>query len=369
MATLQEMLKIAGSIESAEKIARGLWKSSRDEYGLDYQLALAAQGKWKEAIQVNAGLKKDNARTVYATGLLSVISGDLTRGIYEMHCGRDDSLFGNGTLLPGNLYDPRVTDLTDKVVLIRSEGGLGDEIINVRFAKTLKDRGARVIVSCSKSLQSIFADVDGVDGTVAQEDAHLVKYDYWLPGMSAPGMLGVSFDTLTSGAYLKAKPKFVEKFAEHMGEKSGLRVGIKWVGNPLFEHEQHRRFPLKLLLNAVKGHDVWSLDISQPCPEGVKDATPMLQSWDDTLGALSNIDLLITSCTSLAHAAAALGKETWVLTPIMPYYVWAYPIESNTSPWYDSVKLYRQKKFGVWDQPFAQISKDLATLNQGVFHG
>lgn len=355
MATLDEMLHVAGSIENAEKLA----KSLGSEYVLDHQLCLAAQGKWLEASIVNSQRPKNTPRDIYASGLFSVMSGDLPKGIFEMHRGREDGLFGQCQLLHGALFNPAVGSLQDKVVLLRGEGGLGDEIINARFAKNLADSGAKVIASCSKSLMPVFQRIEGVYSVVERQYEHTIKYDYWLPAMSAPGMLNIHHADLSGKPYLTATQESIDTFKQLMGEKNGLRIGIKWVGNPKFEHEQHRRFPLELLLDAVKGHDVWSLDISQKCPDGVKDATHLMTDWDMTLGALSNLDLLITSCTSLAHASGALGIPTWVVVPVMPYYTWAYPINKDSSPWYDSITLFRQEKFRKWDEPFNKIKSSL----------
>ncbi len=90
-----------------------------------------------------------------------------------------------------------------------------------------------------------------------------------------------------------------------------------------------------------------------------KESTSLpLVSWEDTLAAIEQLDLVITSCTSVAHASAALGKETWVIVPILPYYLWALP--GKRSPWYKSVRLFRQKKFGDWSEVMLEISQALS---------
>ncbi len=82
-----------------------------------------------------------------------------------------------------------------------------------------------------------------------------------------------------------------------------------------------------------------------------------MKTWEDTARVLAGLDLVITSDTSIAHCSAALGIETWIIVPILPYYPWALP--GNCTSWYDSVKLYRQSTYGNWDAPFEQIKKDL----------
>jgi ADP-heptose:LPS heptosyltransferase len=95
-------------------------------------------------------------------------------------------------------------------------------------------------------------------------------------------------------------------------------------------------------------------------PGGVIDISEDLKSWEDTMGAMMNMDLIITSCTSVAHVAAALGKKTWVVTPLLPYYTWADM--KKESYWYDSVSMYRQKIWKEWDEPFNEVKNDLIKL-------
>lgn len=83
-----------------------------------------------------------------------------------------------------------------------------------------------------------------------------------------------------------------------------------------------------------------------------------MDDWTDTAAEIAKCDLVISSCTSIAHCAAAMGVKTWIITPVMPYYLWAMP--GDTSPWYDSVRLFRQEKYSEWDAPFAKLKVELA---------
>jgi sulfotransferase len=94
-------------------------------------------------------------------------------------------------------------------------------------------------------------------------------------------------------------------------------------------------------------------------PPEIVDLSGLMNTWEDTAGVISNLDLVITSCTSVAHMAAAMGKETWVIVPIMPYYLWALP--GDTSPWYKSVKIFRQTTDKNWHEPFQKVKQALDT--------
>ena len=88
-----------------------------------------------------------------------------------------------------------------------------------------------------------------------------------------------------------------------------------------------------------------------------EDLAPELKTWEDTASYMASMDLIITSCTSAAHMAAALGVETWVIVPVLPYYLWAVP--GNKSAWYDNVTLFRQEKYGEWEAPLNAVKQAL----------
>jgi hypothetical protein len=134
----------------------------------------------------------------------------------------------------------------------------------------------------------------------------------------------------------------------------------------MFEHEQHRLFPSELMFNTVNDEDCLCLQKEEGSQHGETDGLvpapewmekPSLETWSDTQKAVSRCDLVITSCTGVAHLAGAMGVETWIVVPILPYYLWALP--GNKTPHYDSVTLYRQEKYGCWEAPFKQIKRDL----------
>jgi hypothetical protein len=300
----------------------------------------------------------DDPRILFNLGWHDLRHGKFQQGFDGMNVGRFISVFGSKAL-PGPMLHPG-DDLDGKILMFRSEGGLGDEIMNVRFARDFEAMGARVIVSCNANLMGFFAQNGFM--TVANEAAENLKvyYDYWVPGMSAAYILGYEYETLSGKPFLDA-PK------RDLYEKPGtLKVGIRWSGNPEFEHEQHRRFDPTPLINMhnTPGTTFYSLqrddDVREFLPFG--DLKDQLQRWEDTASILKSLDLVITSCTSVAHCAAALGVETWIITPILPYYCWAVP--GNTSAWYDSVRLFRQKQYGNWDETMAEVRTALEERTQ-----
>jgi len=296
----------------------------------------------------------DDPRALFNLGWHDMRHGKLKQGFEGMNVGRFLKVFGSGPL-PGPIWKDQ--DLKNKTLLFRCEGGLGDEIINFRFAYDFKAKGANVVVVCAEALSEIFSRHGFA--CVSERAVPFIRYDFWVPAMSAAYVLGYEFDTLNGNAYLSAEPAVLAKTPDT------IKVGLRWAGNPQFEHEQHRKFnPQPLIdLHKVSGTTMFSLqrdvDLIDKLP--FTDLRNELKTWEDTASIIAGLDLVITSCTSVAHMSAALGKETWVLVPIMPYYTWAVPGEK--SAWYDSVRLFRQTEYGNWDKPMADVR---AALEQKV---
>jgi hypothetical protein len=180
--------------------------------------------------------------------------------------------------------------------------------------------------------------------------------------MSAAYVLGMEYDDLDGSAFIiPSEPRNLFSKSNH------LKVGIRWSGSPEFEDEQHRRFPPELMigLHDIPNTTFYSLQRDENLVDGLPfgDMREQMKSWDETANIIAGCDLIITSCTSVAHLSGAIGKPTWVVTPIMPYYTWVVP--GDTSNWYDSVKLFRQERYGEWDAPFIKIREELTKLAEG----
>jgi hypothetical protein len=290
--------------------------------------------------------EQDDARVVFNLGWHEMRQGNLKKGLQMMDAGRFINCFGLPRL-EGEIW--RDQDLTNKTLLFRCENGLGDQIMNFRFAKDFQDKGARVVISCHPALMPLFSRHGFI--CIDNGATPYIHYDYWVPSMSAAHILGYDTDTFPSQPYLTAEPKKL------YGKVGTLKVGIRWAGNPQFEHEQHRRFdPQPLIdLHEVNGVTLYSLQRDDNLIDGLPfaDLRDQMKTFDDTASIIQGLDLVITSCTSIAHLSAALGKETWVIVPILPYYAWAAPGESSV--WYDSVRLFRQTQYGNWDEPLNNV--------------
>lgn len=333
--------------------------AKKTEDPLSRQLQLALQGKFEESFALNNELTArypDNHRVAFNRGWFLLSQGNLREGFECLDRGRYENVFGSPPLrTPAPIWNGE--SLEGKTILLRGEGGLGDQIINVRFARNLARLGAKVVVSADGALLPVFQRVEGVSSCVLSGQEMSVFHHYWYPAMSIAGKLCKTYDDIDGSPYLTALSDANAKW-QKMITKGDLKIGIKCIGNPAFEHEQFRKIPKELIWNALPEHNAvqyYSLEIDadNTLPSKISSLSFGLKTWEDTLSAISQLDLVITTCTSVAHAAAAMGKPTAILVPILPYYIWALPGEFT--PWYDSVKLFRQTKFGEWDEPLKQI--------------
>jgi hypothetical protein len=196
-------------------------------------------------------------------------------------------------------------------------------------------------------LVSFIASTELADAVVQHGAEYGVYHDYWMAGMSSPVYLNLSKNTIRGDAY-------IHRDFTVPGKK--LRVGLRWSGNKQFEAQHHKLFPAQLFFDAVKRDDVEFISLQRDAdlefkPSWVQDVP--LQTWHDTHKAVSSCDLVISSCTSVSHLSAAMGVPTWVVIPIMGYYLYAEP--GNKTPYYNSMRLFRQQKYGDWTHPFEEI--------------
>ena len=278
-------------------------------------------------------------------GWYELRKGNLQKGHNLLDCGRHINVFGNRHV---GSTRPIWNGETGATVLLNLEGGLGDQINGVRFARNIASYGNKVIVCCLPELSELFIDCEGVSAIVQPEACLGVYHDFWLPSMSAIVPLKLEYKDLCGKPYIKRKIP------------SEGKVGVRWLGNPEFEHQQHRVFPKELMFDAVRDQDSISLQKDGEIPEWME--KPSLNNWEDTRKQISRCDLVITSCTSIAHLAGAMGTETFIVVPILSYYLWALPV--NTTPYYDSVTLFRQEKYSCWEAPFMKIKSKLNKIKQ-----
>lgn len=273
--------------------------------------------------------------------------------------------------LPGILYDG-TQDLNGKTLFIHGEQGLGDMLQFCRYAKLAKEKGAKVLLGTDIPLIRLLSTLEGVDQVITKGDA-IPKYDLHIPLMSLPYAFKTRMDNIPYGIYLKPDPDLVKHFAPMLLGNGKKNVGLVWSGGfrpdqpEVWAVNERRNIALEKLL-PLKEADVnfYSLQKGEGPEKELEDClgwkdmindTAHFKDFADTAAYIANLDLVICVDTSTCHLAAAMGKEVWMMNRFDTCWRW---FEDRTdSPWYPTIKLYRQPKLGDWESVVNNIKKDL----------
>ncbi|HMA52181.1 MAG TPA: tetratricopeptide repeat-containing glycosyltransferase family protein, partial [Magnetospirillaceae bacterium] len=253
-------------------------------------------------------------------------------------------------------------EVAGKTVLVHAEQGFGDSIQFCRYVPMLAARGARVVLQAPQALLRLLSGLEGVSALIA-EDQDPPEFDFHCPLMSLAAAFGTELDSVPAAIpYLRAEPALERSWRDRLADGTAPKIGLVWAGSPLHPNDVNRSMPFSDLapLNSVGGVRFYSLQGGQrqaDLPGSWRDLAPDLGDFTETAAALSQLDLLITVDTASAHLAGALGRPTWVLLPFVPD--WRWMIGRSDSPWYSSLRLFRQSKRGDWAGVMTQIVEAL----------
>lgn len=374
--------------------------------GLDYAVALFASGRKQEANQFLLDLRqrpgldskaKDTIDFNLGTHLLAD-PNTFHQGLRNLAIGRKLRIWG---AYVHNYTVPKWDGEPDPGarLLVVGEGGIGDCLINARFIRHIEERGLTASWADNHNLGTIlsrvgYSEVIPYQNLTALSTEVLSRFDYWVPAMDLPLILGVGEQELWDGPYLTvANPDIVQARRDRLHTPQGpstikrvFTIGLRWSGNVLYEQDLHRSIPIGPLVSQLvaklkemsgKPERIRFISLQKDACQrdqlevfdAITDVDPkygmMLSSspisaddcdtFDDTLTLIGECDVVISSCTSVAHASAALGIPTYILTPIMAYYVWANG--KQRSPWYDTddVKIFHQKTPRDWSESVQEL--------------
>lgn len=318
---------------------------------IDISVDLSKRGKFEESYHIlkEAQMERPECNKIaFNMGWFALREGKLQEGMSLLARGRYENAFGNPKPdVPTPIWDGK----SKGTVMYYLEGGLGDQIHALKYIPDLNRHGCEVIVACSPELCPIVKVCTGVKMIIDQRAAGMVYHDFWIPAMSVLNTLGYEYNDINGTPYVPRT---------HTPKNARPVIGVRWQGNPRFEDEQNRRFPLKPFFDALRGIDADFVCLQRDegeseCPDFIRKVA--LNNWEQTREVISGCDLVISSCTSVAHLAGAMGVETWIIIPVLNYYIWS-PF-GDTSPFYDSVKLFRQEVFGDWSVPINKLKKTL----------
>jgi hypothetical protein len=339
-----------------------------------FALFLSGDRKGAEAILreqlLNSEISEDTrTKIMFNLGTYELYNGNFLYGLELFQLEGQKLDYWQKTKLDGEFWFGKPADqCISKDLVVFAEAGIGDEFINIRFLNVLKARGFNPIwFTARKDLNSIYirSGFKVINNVKDRPESSM-----WTYSMTLPLYLEMKPEELWTGPYLSADPKYVKKYSS-LREDDLLHVGLRWQGNPEYDQDLHRSIPFTTLLDTVCQHAsiVVSLQKDNGLDEAIAafdygwidDMSNAMQTYEDTLGIIANLDVVITSCTSVAHASAAMGKRTIILVPLSAYYVWSHPTEQ--SPWYgDHVTIIRQTKPREWDDVIEKLNGYLKCL-------
>jgi tetratricopeptide (TPR) repeat protein len=323
-----------------------------------------AAASYDRALELDAGL----AKARYHRATLALLAGDWQKG-WDGYEARWEA----GRLPKPMFSQPQWSreKLDGRTILVHTEQGFGDTFQFIRYAPLVKEQRATVVVECARPLLPLLATCPGIDQLIGAGD-ELPAFDFHCPLLSLPGAFQTRLETIPANVpYLFVEQGLVEQWREKLKGVSGFRIGINWQGRSGQGYFRRRDFPLESFepLAKLPGLRLINLHKGEGRKElaGWKDRLAVIDPGDDvdkahgafmdTAAIMMNLDLVITSDTSIAHLAGALGVPVWLALPFVPD--WRWLLARSDSPWYPTMRLFRQKSLGDWASVFAEMEAAL----------
>jgi len=255
------------------------------------------------------------------------------------------------------------SDLTGKTILLHTEGGFGDAIQFIRYVPQVGERGGQIILECQGELVRLFAQVSGISRILRRLDA-LPYFDFQIPLQSLPRVFQTTQANIPATVpYLTASKEIAQNWKERLASEPGPKVGLVWAGSNTTGGRRSNSLDIFAPLAEVRGIRFYSLqkgpESKQPAPRGlsIADYTEQLSDFADLAGFIENLDLVISVDTSVAHLAGAMAKPVWTLVGFVPDFRWLR--NRLDSPWYPTMRLFRQEKGEKWTAVVARIANEL----------
>lgn len=321
----------------------------------------------RAALDKAAALRKDFADALWNGAFVRLLAGDYAEGwqLYEWRWKTSWSAPARRTFKsPLWLGDK---DIAGKTLLVHAEQGLGDTIQFARYLPLLKARGCKLIVEVQPALLTLFK-AQGLDAEIVARGEPLPPFDVQCPLLSLPLAFRTTLDTVPAGIpYLRADAARIDAWREKLATRNKPRVGLVWSGNAAFLKDHQRRIPFAQIAQLLDDDHDWfavQKDIRDEDRDALArdpriiDLSGDLTDFTETAAALSQLDLVISIDTGVAHLAGAMGRPVWMLLAFNADFRW---LRGRTdSPWYPTAKLFRQETPGDWRGVIARVTRNLA---------
>jgi hypothetical protein len=312
-------------------------------------------------------LDPNNVTARFNLAVSYLITGDYVRGwpAYEARW-QYEHLAGS---LPQHAQ-PRWTgqDLKDKTILVVGEQGHGDNIQFCRFLVNLHAAGAKILFQVTDGMIPLLSNASIINwiGRYTDEPP---EFDYWVPIMSIPGVLGITLDNLPRQiSYINAQETDVKTWLQRMGPKTRMRVGFSWSGRRDAWLNKHKGVPFETMLEMVKNNpqyewinlqvDATDEESQAMAAAGVTMYPGAIASFSDTAALMMCLDVVISVDTAITHLAGSLGRPTWLM---LQWFAtdWRWMLDRDSSPWYPTTRIFRQPSMGDWNSVTKKIEQYL----------
>jgi Flp pilus assembly protein TadD len=313
-------------------------------------------------------LSANDAAAHFNLGLVLLEKGEFPEGFreYEWRWGLPDYA-ARRRKFSQPLWDG--SELRGRTILLYTEQGLGTSVQFIRYAPLVAARGGKVIVQCPSRLTDLFKTVRGVCRVVSGSES-LPHFDVHAPLVSLPMLFGTTLNTVpVSIPYMSVDPARLAAWENRIGaEVNVLKVGLVWQGSPKPDPARSCDLAEFAPLAGVDGVVFYSLQIGEGASQATRppaamrlvDLCKFQNDFADTAGAISRLDLVISVDTSVAHVAGALGKPVWTVLPYLSD--WRWMVDRADTPWYPTMRLFRQTRQGEWGPVFDQVARELRAL-------
>jgi tetratricopeptide (TPR) repeat protein len=273
------------------------------------------------------------------------------------------------------------SDLSSRTILLHAEQGVGDTIQFIRYLPMVVGRGGRVILECQSGLHRLLGGLPGVAGLVPAQGP-MPAFDVYCAVMTLPAVFETTLKTIPAQIpYLHSEKGLLEDWARRVEESAGkrLKVGLCWAGDPRLKNDRNRSMPAGEFAPLGKLKGVWFCNLQKrgggstgeparpsrtelPADLAVTDWTEELRDFADTAALIENLDVVISVDTAVAHLGGALGKPVFLLLPKPSEWRWMSARED--SPWYPTMRLFRQSRPCQWGEPMARVAEAIAGFVQ-----
>ena len=260
-------------------------------------------------------------------------------------------------------------DLNGKTILVVGEQGHGDNIQFCRFLMNLHAAGARVLFQTTEGLIPLLGTSPMISW-IGRYDQQPPEFDYWVPIMSIPGIIGITLENLTRQVqYINAPSDRAAAWLTKLGAKKRMRVGFSWSGRRDAWLNKHKGMPFETMLELVKKNPEYEwislqVDATEEESQALAAANVTLypgsvQSFSDTAGLINCLDVVLSVDTAIAHLSAAMGRPTWLM---LQWFAtdWRWMLDRDSNPWYPTVRIFRQPSMGNWAAVTKKIEQYLS---------